>query len=150
MMRDKLKNRAKKAQKRQQRNREAEEAAAWLIPAIKEASDAKLLESLEEVLAAAQRWAGLVEALDGEVVRGQERLGQLRVEAQAARKAATIEVSLHVAGSAHIPALSEHLASCRNISITAKRSKWSMCRVSRLQHPQWSHPAFCCAQSPVI
>jgi len=89
--RDKLKNRAKKAQKQQQRQWEAEEAAARLIPAMRGADD---METLEEVLVEAGRWAGLaLEALEEEVVRGTDRLARMRVEAQAARKAATLEVT---------------------------------------------------------
>jgi len=89
--RNKLRNKAKKAQKQQRQLHQAEAAAANLIPAIHEASDVVMLET---VLAEAQKWAGLIPALDEEIFVGQERLLQLRIETQAARKTATIEEHL--------------------------------------------------------
>ena len=89
--RNKLRNKAKKAQKQQQQLQQAGAAAADLIAVIHEASDVM---TLETVLAEAQKWAGLVPALDEEIFVGQERLQQLRVETQAARKTTTIEVRL--------------------------------------------------------
>ena len=87
--RNKLKNKAKKTQKRLLQAKAAEAAAEGLIPAICTALD---VHTLEAVLGEAQKWGGLVPALDAEVFVGQERLEQLRIETQAARKAAVIEV----------------------------------------------------------
>jgi hypothetical protein len=67
----------------------AEAVAEDLIPAIRDALD---VHTLEAALGEAQKWGGLVPALDAEVFVGQERLEQLRIETQTARKAAVIEV----------------------------------------------------------
>jgi len=125
--RDKLKNRAKKAQKQQQRQWEAEEAAARLIPAIRGTGD---IETLEEVLVEAGRWAGLLEVMDGEVVRGKDRLGQMRVEAQAARKAATLEVTCVWMD---LSACLIRAVSCRSTLNSTRLCRWSTHRASHSQ-----------------
>ena len=87
--RSKLRNEAKKIQKQRRQQQQAVAAAADLIPVIYEASD---VVTLETVLAEAKKWAGLVPALDEEIFVGEERLRQLRIETQTARKTATFEV----------------------------------------------------------
>ena len=120
--RNKIRNKAKKAQKQQQQLQQAAAAAADLIPVLHEASD---VVTLETVLAEAQKWAGLVPALDEEILVGQERLQQMRIETQAPRKTATIEVqscssscspTLHLACS-HGCLLQEHVEHYENMQM---------------------------------
>ena len=80
---------------------------------------------LETVLAEAQKWAGQLPVLDEEIFVGQERLQQLRIETQSARKTATIEVrscscscslTLHLAGF-HGCLLQEHLEHYESVQV---------------------------------
>ena len=90
-MREKLKNKAKKAQKQQRISEEASAAAPELTQLILEAQDE---DTLRVALEEAVRMSTHAPDMSVVIAEGRERLQQLEMETRAARKAATMEVCL--------------------------------------------------------